>query len=95
MNPFFVILNEQYRSKCGACDNSSLRHYATNRKVAPSGSPLSKTLVLNLGYPKTSFGVCKIEKEIVLNTEQLGPDLGLATGDPDVRTFNLEAPFLS
>jgi hypothetical protein len=54
---------------------------------------LSKTVVLNLGYAKTSFGVCKIEKKevyyLVINTEQSGPDLGLATGDPDVRTFDL------
>jgi hypothetical protein len=31
----------------------------------------------------------------VINTEYSGPDLGLATGDPDVRTFDLGAPFLS
>jgi hypothetical protein len=29
----------------------------------------------------------------MLNTEYSGPDLGLATGEPDVRTFYLGAPF--
>jgi hypothetical protein len=31
----------------------------------------------------------------MINTEKLGPDLGLATGDPGVRTFDLGTPFLS
>jgi hypothetical protein len=31
----------------------------------------------------------------MINTEKSGPDLGLATGDPEVRTFDLGAPFLS
>jgi hypothetical protein len=31
----------------------------------------------------------------VITTDLSGPDLGLATGDPDVRTFNLGSPFLS
>jgi hypothetical protein len=31
----------------------------------------------------------------MINTEKSGPDLGLVTGDPDVRTFDLGAPFLS
>jgi hypothetical protein len=31
----------------------------------------------------------------MLNTEKSGPDLGLATGGPDVRTFRLGAPFPS
>jgi hypothetical protein len=30
----------------------------------------------------------------VINTEKSGPDLRLATGDSDVRTFDLGAPFL-
>jgi hypothetical protein len=30
----------------------------------------------------------------MINTEKSGPDLGLATGDPDLRTFDLGAPFL-
>jgi hypothetical protein len=36
------------------------------------------------GYAKTSYVVCKTEK-IVINAEDPGSDLGLATGDPDVR----------
>jgi hypothetical protein len=37
-----------------------------------------------------SYWVYKIEKKnyFVINTEYSGPDLGLATGDPDVKTFN-------
>jgi hypothetical protein len=41
------------------------------------------------GYAKTSYGVCKIEKKLF--TDLPGPDLGLATGDPDVRTYSLVA----
>jgi hypothetical protein len=36
-----------------------------------------------------------LEKKIVINTEKSGPDLGLATGDPNVRIFDLRAIFLS
>jgi hypothetical protein len=42
-------------------------------------------MVFNLGYAKTSDGVCKIENKnkiyFVINTEQSMPHLGLATGD--------------
>jgi hypothetical protein len=31
----------------------------------------------------------------MINTESSGPDLGLDTRDPDVRTCDLGAPFLS
>jgi hypothetical protein len=31
----------------------------------------------------------------MINTEESVPDLGLNTGDPDVRAFNLGVPFLS
>jgi hypothetical protein len=31
----------------------------------------------------------------MINTEKSGPDLGLATGDPGIRTFDLGVPFLS
>jgi hypothetical protein len=31
----------------------------------------------------------------VINTEKSGPDLGLATGDLGVKTFDLETPYLS
>jgi hypothetical protein len=30
----------------------------------------------------------------MINTEKSGPDLGLATRDPDIRTCDLEAPFV-
>jgi hypothetical protein len=57
--------------------------------------PLYRTVVLHLGYAyprgyaKTSYRVCKIEKKNdVINTEKSGPDLEMATGDPDVRTFD-------
>jgi hypothetical protein len=47
------------------------------------------------GYAKT-YGVYKIEKNyFVINTEKSWPDLGLATGDQDIRPFNLETQFLS
>jgi hypothetical protein len=52
-------------------------------------------VAFNLGYARTSYGVCKIEKKIVINNEKSGPELGLATGDPAVRTFDLGEPFLS
>jgi hypothetical protein len=32
---------------------------------------------------------------IAIKTEKSGPDVGLATGDPDVRAFDLAAPFPS
>jgi hypothetical protein len=32
---------------------------------------------------------------LVLNSEYLGPDVGLATGDPDVATSDLRRPFVS
>jgi hypothetical protein len=48
------------------------------------------------GYGKTSYGVSEIEKKnFVINTEKLRPDLGLATGDPDIKTFDLGSPFIS
>jgi hypothetical protein len=63
---------------------------------------------LGLGYPrgyrkcilrvrKTSYRVCKIEKKyyLVVNTEKSRPDLGLMTGDSEVMTFDLGAPFIS
>jgi hypothetical protein len=31
----------------------------------------------------------------MINRDKSGPELGLATGDPGVRTFDLGAPFLS
>jgi hypothetical protein len=31
----------------------------------------------------------------MINTEKSGPDLGLATGDPGVKTFDLGAPVVS
>jgi hypothetical protein len=41
---------------------------------------------------------CKIEKEnpyyFMITTEKSGSDLELATGDPDVWTFDLRAPFI-
>jgi hypothetical protein len=47
-------------------------------------------------YAKTSY---EYEKRIIynflINAEQSGLDLGLATGGPDVRAFDLGAPFLS
>jgi hypothetical protein len=41
---------------------------------------------------KHIIGVCKIETiyNFVINVEQSGPDLGLATGDLDIETFDLE-----
>jgi hypothetical protein len=49
-----------------------------------------RAVVFILGYEKTSYGVCKIRKKyyFLINVEQSGPDLGLATGDPDVRNFD-------
>jgi hypothetical protein len=54
-------------------------------------------MVYNLGYARTSYGICKIKKKMyfMMNTELSGPDLRLAAGDPDVRTFDLGAQFLS
>jgi hypothetical protein len=48
-------------------------------------------MVLNLGYayPYVREYVKLGEKYyLVINTEKSGPDLGLATGDPDVRTVD-------
>jgi hypothetical protein len=43
-----------------------------------------------MGNAKQSYRLCKIGKELcfVINAEYSGPDLWLATGDPDVRTFD-------
>jgi hypothetical protein len=46
-------------------------------------------------YAKASFGVGKKSKKIAINTEESGPDLGLATGDLDIRTLDLGEQFLS
>jgi hypothetical protein len=47
-------------------------------------------------YAKTSYGVCRVEeKYFVINIEQTAPALWLATGDPDIRSFDLGASFLS
>jgi hypothetical protein len=48
---------------------------------------LARPVLFNLGYPRTSYGVCKNEKKcyLMINAE---PDLGLATGDSDVRAFD-------
>jgi hypothetical protein len=59
---------------------------------------MSGLVVFDLGYAKTSYGICKIEEKIcyfVINTEKSRSFLGLATGDPGVRTLHLGTPFLS
>jgi hypothetical protein len=48
-------------------------------------------VVFNLGYAKTSYRKCKIGGEgeyVLINIKKSGSDLGLATADPDVRTFH-------
>jgi hypothetical protein len=40
------------------------------------------------GYAKLGGGERERERENKINTEYSEPDLGLATGEPDVRTFN-------
>jgi hypothetical protein len=54
------------------------------------GEPV--TVVFKLGYAKTCYGAYKIgkggKKYFVTNIEGTGPYSGVATGDPDVRTFN-------
>jgi hypothetical protein len=47
---------------------------------------------------KTSYAVYKIEGKkyyFVINTQQSGQDLGLATGHTHTRTYDLGAPYLS
>jgi hypothetical protein len=50
------------------------------------------------GTRKHLGGYVKFKKIYIyyfmINTEYSGPDLGLATEDPDIRTFCLRAPFL-
>jgi hypothetical protein len=41
------------------------------------------------------YEYCKKKYYFVINTEKSWPVLGLATGEPDVRAFDLGAPFLS
>jgi hypothetical protein len=43
-----------------------------------------------LGHAKSYYGICKLKKSFVLIAEQSGPDLGLVTGDPDVRTLGVQ-----
>jgi hypothetical protein len=59
-------------------------------------SDLESGVLFPRGYVKTSNGVSKIEKKyFLITTEKSRLELGLATGEPDVRTFGLGAPFLS
>jgi hypothetical protein len=61
------------------------------------------TEVFSLGYSyfrefaKTSYGCVKLEKEMLFRDKHrvTGPYLGSAKGDPDIRTFDLGALFLS
>jgi hypothetical protein len=87
------------RRLCGSPSRSELYGVEFNNfyVYCSALSIMSRLVIFDLGYAKTSYGVCKIVEKcyFVINTEKSGSDLGLATGDPDLRSFDLGAPFLS
>jgi hypothetical protein len=65
--------------------------------IVPSFRPVSSTWDMNIprvredilgGRRKNLTRYVKLKKKKMMNTDSSGPDLGLATGDPFVRTFD-------
>jgi hypothetical protein len=74
------VLNEQDQTFMFCLDSESW--------VVLYSSGFQRGVLTAPGYSKTSYGVCKTGKKIVLNSEWSWPDLGLDTGDQDVRAFD-------
>jgi hypothetical protein len=84
------MLNNQQSSLFTAVCTSSQTCTGISCRRAADHSWSSAAVVFNLGY-------ADIEKRkyyFMINTEKSGPDLLLPTGDLDVKTFDLGAPFL-